>query len=106
MAFQIPKVITPQEVSSQLKQGEQLYLLDVREDAEWEEGHVQGAKHIPLGQLMERVEELPVSQEIIVICRSGNRSGLACELLHEKGLQIVNMTGGLSNWTDYDQLVR
>lgn len=42
MAFQIPKVITPQEVSSQLKQGEQLYLLDVREDAEWEEGHVQG----------------------------------------------------------------
>lgn len=55
---------------------------------------------------MERVEELPVSQEIIVICRSGNRSGLACELLHEKGLQIVNMTGGLSNWTDYDQLVR
>lgn len=106
MAFQIPKVITPQEVSSQLKQGEQLFLLDVREDAEWEEGHVQGAKHIPLGQLMERVEELPVSQEIIVICRSGNRSGLACELLHEKGFQIVNMTGGLSNWTDYDQLVR
>ncbi|PYE45431.1 rhodanese-like domain-containing protein [Paenibacillus barcinonensis] len=106
MAFQIPKAITPQEVAAQLKQGKQLFLLDVREDAEWVEGHVQGAKHIPLGQLMERVTELPVSQEIIVMCRSGNRSGLACELLHEKGFPIVNMTGGLGSWTDYDQLVR
>lgn len=98
MAFQIPKAITPQEVAQQLQQGKKLNLLDVREPAEWNEGHVEGARHIPVGQLIERLDELDPAQEIIVMCRSGNRSGLACELLHEKGFKVVNMTGGLNEW--------
>lgn len=104
MAFQISKEITPQEVAAQLKTGESLYLLDVREPGEWAEGHIAGAKHIPLGLLLERKHELNPAQETIVICRSGNRSGLACELLTEKGFNVVNMTGGLNAWTD--ELVR
>lgn len=106
MAFKIPKEITPQEVAEQLKQGKDLMMLDVRESAEWVEGHVEGAVHIPLGQLMQRYIELDESQEIIIMCRSGNRSGLACELLHEKGYKVVNMTGGLSEWSDFNKLVR
>ncbi|QSF46866.1 rhodanese-like domain-containing protein [Paenibacillus tianjinensis] len=104
MAFQIPKAVTPQALVEQLKQGKPLNLLDVRESVEWAEGHVEGAKHIPLSQLMERREELEPAQEIIIMCRSGNRSGLACELLHEKGYKVVNMTGGLNAWTS--KLVR
>lgn len=104
MAFQIPKEISPQEVAEQLRNGKPLNLLDVREPAEWLEGHAEGAKHIPLSQLMERLKELDAGQEIIIMCRSGNRSGLACELLHEKGYKVVNMTGGLSAWTS--KLVR
>lgn len=106
MAFKIPKEITPQEVAEQLKQGKDLMMLDVRESAEWVEGHVKGAVHIPLGQLMQRYIELDESQEVIIMCRSGNRSGLACELLHEKGYKVVNMTGGLSEWSDSNKLVR
>ncbi|AIQ64130.1 MULTISPECIES: rhodanese-like domain-containing protein [Paenibacillus] len=98
MAFQIPKAVTPQEVAEQIQKGKSLNVLDVRELAEWVEGHVEGAKHIPLGQLIERHKELDRGQEFIIMCRSGNRSGLACELLYEKGYKVVNMTGGLTVW--------
>ncbi|MCY9694214.1 rhodanese-like domain-containing protein [Paenibacillus alginolyticus] len=100
MAVQIPKEITPQEVSERLKQSESLFIIDVREPNEWSAGHIAGAKHIPLGQLIERQHELDPKRETIVVCRSGNRSGLACELLTEKGFNVVNMTGGLNAWTD------
>ncbi|MNE66827.1 putative adenylyltransferase/sulfurtransferase MoeZ [compost metagenome] len=98
MAFKIPSSITAQEVAEQIEAGKSLNLLDVRELAEWFEGHVEGAKHIQLSQLVERHKELDLDQEIIIMCRSGNRSGLACELLHEKGYKVVNMTGGLNEW--------
>ncbi|GIP53757.1 rhodanese-like domain-containing protein [Paenibacillus vini] len=98
------KETTPEEVAGRLNKGEALNLLDVREQDEWNEGHVAGAKHIPLGQLDMRLDELDPDHEFIVICRSGNRSGMACELLSNKGLKVVNMTGGLLAWTD--KLVR
>ena len=100
MAFKTTKTTTPQEVAARLNAGEKLTMIDVREPAEWASGHVAGVKHIPLGQLAERIGELDPSQETIVICRSGNRSGLACELLEEKGFNVVNMVGGLNAWTD------
>ncbi|WP_308636866.1 rhodanese-like domain-containing protein [Paenibacillus silvisoli] len=99
MAFKIEKEITPQEVEARLKRGEELRLLDVREPAEWAAGHIAGAVHIPVGQLVERCKELDAGHELIVMCRSGGRSGLACELLGERGFSVVNMTGGLMNWT-------
>jgi len=99
MAFNIKKEISPQDVESRLRKGEPLYMVDVRETGEWEAGHIAGAVHLPLGQLAERHRELDSNKEIIVICRSGNRSGLACELLSEKGYNVVNMTGGLNTWT-------
>ncbi|MNJ42598.1 putative adenylyltransferase/sulfurtransferase MoeZ [compost metagenome] len=100
MAGKVDKEITPQVLAERLKKGEQVKMLDVREPDEWAEGHVRGAKHIPLGQVLERLNELNADEELIVICRSGNRSGLACELLQEKGFNVVNMTGGLLAWED------
>ncbi|ULO05896.1 rhodanese-like domain-containing protein [Paenibacillus sp. 19GGS1-52] len=100
MAFKIPKEINPQQVVERLKTGESLMMVDVREPVEWMDGHIVGAKHIPLGQLMERLGELDPKRETLVMCRSGSRSGLACEMLSEKGYNVVNMTGGLSAWTD------
>lgn len=99
MAFRISQSTTPQEVESRLARGESPTLLDVREVGEWAEGHIAGAKHIPLGQLLDRLQELDPAAETIVVCRSGNRSGLACELLSERGYRVVNMTGGLLAWT-------
>jgi rhodanese-related sulfurtransferase len=100
MAFRIPKEITPQALVARLKSGESLMIVDVRESDEWNAGHIAGAKHIPLGQLQDRLHELESKRETFLVCRSGNRSGLACELLSEKGFDVVNMTGGLNAWTD------
>ncbi|MDQ0089122.1 rhodanese-related sulfurtransferase [Paenibacillus anaericanus] len=100
MAFQISKEITPTELSNRLNIGEAPVIIDVREPAEWAEGHIAGAKHIPLGQLTGRLDELDKDIEMIIVCRSGGRSGLACELLSEHGFDVVNMTGGLMSWND------
>lgn len=99
MAFIIPNETSPQDVENRLRRGEALFLLDVREPDEWAAGHVAGALNLPLSQLAGRLHELEPGRETIVMCRSGGRSGLACELLSEKGFRVVNMTGGLNNWT-------
>lgn len=99
MAGKYSKEMMPEEVQRGLEQGEKLNILDVRESNEWESGHIHGAKHIPLGIISERHNELDPQKEIIVVCRSGNRSGLACEHLESLGYKVVNMTGGMSQWT-------
>ncbi len=74
-------------------------LIDVRERQEWNSGHAPGAKHIPLGQLAQRARELPKDRELLVICRSGNRSSVAVELLQQAGFpQVHNVTGGMVVW--------
>lgn len=98
MGYQHDKEITPGELAKRLVNGESLRILDVREPAEWAEGHIEGAVHIPLGQLVERLDELDPSKEVYVVCRSGGRSSLACELLMEKGYNVVNVIGGMNAW--------
>ncbi|MFD0869789.1 Probable adenylyltransferase/sulfurtransferase MoeZ [Chlamydia abortus] len=91
--------ITPSEVKERLSKGEKLNLLDVREDEEIAQGAIPGVQHIPLGELPERYREIPQADEIIVICRSGNRSGKACEYLASVGVTgLKNMVGGMLEW--------
>ncbi|MCL6460004.1 MAG: rhodanese-like domain-containing protein [Gorillibacterium sp.] len=99
MALQGSKEITPRELSKRLKKSESVLIVDVREPDEWAAGHIAGSKHIPLGQLMAGHHKLDPKRETIIVCRSGRRSGLACELLSEKGFNVVNLTGGLLAWT-------
>lgn len=76
-------------------------VLDVREPAEFAAGHVLNAKPIPLGKLKERIGELEKyrDQPMVVVCRSGNRSGTACALLSKAGYtQAHNMAGGMNAW--------
>ncbi|MDU4697153.1 MAG: rhodanese-like domain-containing protein [Paenibacillus sp.] len=100
MAFKPEKEITSAELATRIKRGEPVNVLDVREPLEWAEGHIPGAKHIPLGQLPERHAELDPQEELIVVCRSGGRSSLACELLGERGYNVVNLLGGMMAWQD------
>ncbi|GIP32883.1 rhodanese-like domain-containing protein [Paenibacillus sp. J2TS4] len=91
--------ITPSEVKQRLAKGEKLRLLDVREDEEVAEIALPGIQHIPLGELPERYNEIEPAEEIIVICRSGNRSGKACEYLSAMGVTgLKNMVGGMLEW--------
>lgn len=98
MTNQIVK-IHPVDVAERLKQGEKLNIVDVRDDAEVAMGMIPGAKHIPLHQLAERYKEIDPASETIMVCRSGNRSGVACEFLQTMGYaNMINMLGGMSAW--------
>ena len=73
-------------------------VLDVRQPDEYAESHVKGSTLIPLDQLALRFDELPKDQEIMVICRSGNRSGIATGLLQRAGFKASNVKGSMLAW--------
>jgi rhodanese-related sulfurtransferase len=73
-------------------------LIDVHEPQEWQAGHAQGARHIPLAQLGQRQRELPVGRPVIAVCRSGVRSARAASLLAEQGREVSNLRGGMRAW--------
>ncbi|MFC4600254.1 rhodanese-like domain-containing protein [Cohnella hongkongensis] len=98
MAGKYSKDILPDEVKHRLEQGEKLQVVDVREPDEWTSGHIPGARHIPLGSIHQRHIELDLKQEYIIVCRSGGRSSLACELLEGLGYKVANMPGGMLEW--------
>ena len=74
------------------------FLLDVRQPEEYREGHIAGARLIPLGDLGRRIEELPRDREIVCVCRSGSRSGTAARQLTAAGLKAANLRGGMIAW--------
>ncbi|OGU19741.1 MAG: hypothetical protein A2580_01335 [Hydrogenophilales bacterium RIFOXYD1_FULL_62_11] len=76
-------------------------VLDVREDKEFAAGHIPKAKHIPLGQLSKRINELDKfkAKPVLVTCRSGQRSARACGMLKKAGFETVyNQAGGIIAW--------
>lgn len=92
------KEMTPQEVEQAVNSGENLNIIDVREVDEVSAGKIPGAVNIPLGLLEFRMHELDKSTEYIMVCRSGGRSGQACQFLDSHGYKIINMAGGMLNW--------
>ncbi|MGH3863364.1 rhodanese-like domain-containing protein [Actinokineospora sp.] len=76
-------------------------LLDVREKDEWEAGHAPDSLHIPMGELMGRLDELPVDNAVYVICRSGVRSARVTQYLNANGWDATNVDGGMHAWAHY-----
>jgi rhodanese-related sulfurtransferase len=72
--------------------------LDVREEREWRTGRLSASIHIPLAELGSRMTEVPSGHTILVVCRSGNRSGLATTALRRAGYRAENLEGGLTAW--------
>ena len=75
-------------------------VIDVREPHEYVDGHVPGAPLIPLASVAERLHEVPADGEVLLICRSGARSGKAAEYLRGQGIEAVNIAGGTMAWID------
>ena len=75
-------------------------VLDVREPVEWQHGRIEGALHIPLTQLPDRLDEIPDDQQLLVVCKVGGRSSQATAFLREKGFEAVNLAGGMIDWAD------
>ena len=93
------KDITPAELSEKLTRGEPVVLIDVREQYEWNAGHLDAAQHIPMSQLQQRMGEIPREAEVVVICRSGSRSAHVQHHLLQLGYpRVLNLVGGMSRW--------
>ena len=73
-------------------------LIDVREQAEYESGHVPGAEWIPMSLVPLRADELAARQPAYIICRTGNRSGQVCMYLAQRGIRALNVDGGTEAW--------
>lgn len=92
--------ISTADLKNRLEAGDELFLLDVRSAMEYQrEGHIAGSRLLPLNVLRQRLGELPKEQPIVCICRSGNRSMIACEELAAAGFeQVYNLKGGMLMW--------
>ncbi len=91
--------VSPAEAQKKLALKTKPFLLDVRQPEEYRSGHILGAKLIPLNQLHTRMNELPKTQEIICVCRSGNRSMSATRQLAAAGYKVTNLQGGMIAWS-------
>jgi molybdopterin/thiamine biosynthesis adenylyltransferase/rhodanese-related sulfurtransferase/molybdopterin converting factor small subunit len=93
--------LEPREVKAKLDRGDRFVLVDVREPSEWQIGHIDAARLIPLGDLPKRLDELDPGTEVVVHCKMGGRSAKAVALLRERGFRDVwNMKGGILLWSD------
>ncbi|MBN1920118.1 MAG: rhodanese-like domain-containing protein [Anaerolineae bacterium] len=87
-----------EEVQALVAAGE-VVILDVREVFEYKDGHIPDAQLIPLGELPNRLNEVPRDETVIIVCRSGNRSAQAHQFLLDQGFTNVhNMKGGMNDW--------
>lgn len=75
------------------------FVLDVREQSEWDSFHIPGATLIPLGQLPNRLSEVPHDKPVVVVCRTGHRSQQGRDILLQAGFtNVTSMTGGVTEW--------
>lgn len=95
--------LVPQLTASQTAEGMSagtIHVVDVRARSEWEAGHLSGVPNIPLGQLADRLDELPRDEPLVLHCQSGARSAIASSVLQAHGFSnVANMTGGIVAWT-------
>lgn len=93
----LPRTVNVDEAYELRQSG--IFVLDVREEHEWETVHIPGATLIPLGELEDRINELPKDEEILVVCRSGNRSAEARDILLNSGFEnVTSLAGGMIDW--------
>ena len=94
--------ITAAELKQRLDRGDDLQIIDVREPKEYEVAHLEGAKLIPLGQVLSRMGEIDEGRETVVHCKLGGRSAKAIETLTRAGFRgrLLNLKGGITAWSN------
>ena len=92
------EAIGPLEAQALIEAG--AHLIDVREPQEWEAGRAPQARHIPLGDLQQRLGEIPFDQTVVFVCHGGGRSGRATQAFGDLGYRAINLAGGMVAWQD------
>ena len=98
-----PYYRVPLDEVMELYDADDTVVVDVRRPDEYEGGHVKGALHIPVDDVLARIEELPTDKRLLFICAAGVRSGLACEMASAMGLDtenLFNIEDGTGPWID------
>ena len=94
--------ITATELKQRLDNGDDIQLIDVREDNEVAYARIPNSVHIPLGQVLSRMSEIDPNRETVVHCKMGGRSARAIDALQRSGFQgkLINLKGGIIAWSD------
>ncbi len=94
--------ITATELKAQLDAGDDIQLIDVRQPDEHAFAKIEGAKLIPLGEIMSRIDEIDPSRDTVIHCKMGGRSARAIEFLEHSGFQgsLKNLVGGITAWSN------
>jgi len=94
--------ITSTELKQRLDNGDDLQLIDVREDYELAIAKIPGATHIPLAQVLARMDEIDPNRETVVHCKMGGRSARAIDALQRSGFtgKLINLKGGIIGWSN------
>ena len=94
--------ITASELKAQMDAGDDIQLIDVRQPDEYAFAKIDGAKLIPLGEIMSRVDEIDETREAVIHCKMGGRSARAIEALERSGFKgsLKNLVGGITAWSN------
>ncbi|XPV77807.1 MAG: rhodanese-like domain-containing protein [Desulfovibrio sp.] len=107
MFFKPITSVTPEEGRKLIRDDDSLNLLDVRQPNEFKEGHISGAKLIPLPDLPDKMDSLDKNETLLVYCAIGGRSRIATQMLKEEGfINVINLKGGFkayNGWTGYGE---
>lgn len=91
------QVSTPAKLAN-LILNQEVLVVDVRNQTEWDSGHIPGAQHVMLGYLLDQADQIINGKPIVVHCLSGARSAIGASILQAKGATVINMQGGLRDW--------
>lgn len=93
------KNISPKDLKSRLDAGEDIVLIDIREDWEVEIGKLPNADHIPMNDIPDSLDRIPKDKPVVFICHHGNRSSAATNWIEAQGYKnVLNLTGGVDGW--------
>ncbi len=91
--------LTPEQAAELALRGD-VQLVDVRETREWQEGHIEGARHVEMDQLAVEAASLADGPPVVFYCRTGGRSAVAAQAFRASGMKAFNMAGGLVAWVE------
>ena len=94
--------ITATELKQRLDNGDDIQIIDVREDNEYAYNRIPNAVHIPLGQVLSRMNEIDPNRETVMHCKMGGRSARAIDAMQRSGFtgKLMNLKGGILAWSD------
>lgn len=94
--------ITATELKKRLDKGDDIQLIDVRQPDEYAFAKIEGAKLIPLGDIVRRINDIDPTRETVIHCKAGGRSAKAIEILKNAGFtgELKNLRGGITAWSD------